>query len=151
MKVRLLLSLAAISFAAPVLMAEDPMKVVKVDQIVWQDDQFTKGMKYAVLIGDPSKPEMVVTRVKVPPNCKIALHTHPWSEVITVLSGALGNATSDTDEGEMLPAGSVLAMAANHPHRVWTTDQETVFQFAYTGPFDMIYVNPADDPRKKTQ
>ena len=42
-------------------------------------------------------------------------------------------------------------MPANHPHRVWTTDQETVFQFAYTGPFDMIYVNPADDPRKKAQ
>src|ERR1700742_1712666 len=100
MKVRSLLTVAAISIAAPVLMAEDTMKAVKADEIVWQDDQFTKGMKYAVLIGDPSKPEMVVTRVKVPPNCKIALHTHPWSEVITVLSGVLGNASSDTDEGK---------------------------------------------------
>ena len=89
MKIPLLLTLTglAISFAVPASMAQDAMKAVKVDQIVWQDDQFTKGMKYAVLIGDPSKPEMVVTRVKVPPNCKIALHTHPWSEVITVLSG----------------------------------------------------------------
>jgi hypothetical protein len=40
-------------------------------------------------------------------------------------------------------------MPANHSHRVWTTDQETIFQFSYTGPFDMTFVNPADDPRKK--
>jgi len=63
----------------------------------------------------------------------------------------LGNADSDTDKGEVLKAGSVIAMPANHPHRVWTTDQATIFQFSYTGPFDMTFVNPADDPRKKAQ
>jgi quercetin dioxygenase-like cupin family protein len=151
MKVRLLLTVAAISFAVPALMAEDTMKAVRANEIVWQDDTLNKGLQFANLLGDPSKAELVVTRVKLPPNFKIPLHTHPWSEVITVLSGALGNASSDTDKGEVLKAGSVLALPANHPHRVWSTDQETIFQFSYTGPFDMTFVNPADDPRKKAQ
>ena len=151
MKVRLLLTLAgvAISFAVPALMAQDAMKVVMADEIVWTDDTLNKGLQFVNLIGDPSKAELVVSRVKLPPNFKIPLHTHPWSEVITVLSGALGNASSDTDKGEVLKAGSVLVMPANHPHRVWSTDQETIFQFSYTGPFDITFINPADDPRKK--
>jgi quercetin dioxygenase-like cupin family protein len=152
MKVRLLLTLAGlISFAVAASMAEDTMKAVRANEIVWQDDTNFKGLQFANLLGDPSKAELVVSRVKLPPNFKIPLHTHPWSEVITVLSGALGNASSDTDKGEVLKAGSVLALPANHPHRVWSTDQETIFQLTYTGPFDITFVNPADDPRKKAQ
>jgi quercetin dioxygenase-like cupin family protein len=151
MKVRLLLTLAAISFAVPTLMAEDAMKTVRPDEIVWTDDTLFKGLQYSNLIGDPSKAELIVTRVKLPPNFKIPLHTHPFTEVLTILSGGFGNADSDTDKGEVLKTGSVLVMPANHPHRVFTTDQETIFQFSYTGPFEITFVNPADDPRKKTQ
>jgi quercetin dioxygenase-like cupin family protein len=153
MKIPLLLTLTglALSFTGPVSMAQNAMKVVMADEIVWTDDTLNKGLQFVNLIGDPSKAELVVSRVKLPPNFKIPLHTHPWSEVITVLSGALGNASSDTDKGEVLKAGSVLAMPANHPHRVWSTDQETIFQFSYMGPFDMTFVNPADDPRKKAE
>jgi quercetin dioxygenase-like cupin family protein len=151
MKVRLLLTVAgaAISFAVPALRAEDTMKTVRPEEMVWQDDTTFKGLQYVNLLGDPSKAELVVSRVKLPPNFKIPLHTHPWSEVLTIMSGALGNASSDTDKGEVLKAGSVLFMPANHPHRIWTTEEETVFEFFYTGLFEMTFVNPADDPRKK--
>jgi quercetin dioxygenase-like cupin family protein len=151
MKVRLLLTLAALSCAVPALRAEDTMKAIRADQIVWQNDTTFKGLQYANLLGDPAKAELIVSVVKLPPNFKIPLHTHPWSEVLTILSGSLGNASTDTEKGEMLPAGSVLVMPANHAHRIFTTDQETVFQFFYTGPFEMTFVNPADDPRKKAQ
>jgi hypothetical protein len=30
-------------------------------------------------------------------------------------------------------------------------DEETVLQLNSFGPWDMVYVNPADDPRKGTQ
>jgi quercetin dioxygenase-like cupin family protein len=154
MKVRLFLTLAgvAISFAVPALMAQDAMKVVMADEIVWKDDTLFKGVQFAVLLGDPAKAEAAVVRVKIPPNYKIPLHTHPWSEVITVLSGAFGHATGDdTDKGVILKPGSILAIPANHTHRVWTTDQETIFQFSFTGPFDITFINPADDPRKKAE
>jgi quercetin dioxygenase-like cupin family protein len=150
MKVRLLLTLTALSFAVSALRAEDmPMRAVRPEEIVWTDDTTFKGLQYANLLGDPSKAELVVSVVKLPPNFKIPLHTHPWSEVITVLSGALGNANNDTDKGEVLKAGSVLFMPANHTHRIFTTEEGAVFQFFYTGPFEMTFINPADDPREK--
>jgi len=153
-----LLALAglAIGCAAPALKAEDmngmmDMKAIKADQIAWQNDTAIKGIQFANLVGDPAKAELVVSLVKVPPHTTIPLHTHPWSEVLTILSGALGNASSDTDQGELLPAGAVLVMPANHAHRVFTTDQPAEFQFFYTGPFEITFVNPADDPRKKAE
>jgi anti-sigma factor ChrR (cupin superfamily) len=115
MKVRLLLTLAAISFAVPALMAQDTMKAVRADEIVWQDDTTFKGLQFANLLGDPAKAELIVTRVKLPPDFKIPLHTHPWSEVITVLSGALGNASSDTDQGEMLKGRISFGDACKSP------------------------------------
>ena len=152
MKVRLLLTLAALSCAIPTLMAQDSMKTVRADEIVWKDDTtLFKGLQYSDLIGDGSKAGPVVSRVKLPPNFKIPLHTHPFLEVITVLSGGFGAADSDTDKGEVLKAGTVLLVPANHSHRVFTTDQETIFQISYTGPFEITFVNPADDPRKKAQ
>ena len=153
MKVRLLLTLAGVAISSVVssLMAEDAMKIITPDEIVWKDDTLFKGAQYANVIGDPSKAEPCVVRVKFPPNFKIPTHTHPWSEVLTILSGAFGEATDDADKGELLKAGSVLVVPANHTHRVFTTDEGTVFQFSFMGPFDISFINPADDPRKKTQ
>ena len=152
MKVRLFLTLAgvAISFAVPALMAQDAMKAVMADEVVWKDDTLFKGVQIANLLGDPAKAETVVMRVKFPPNFKIPLHTHPVQEVITVLSGTFWDAMGDdTEKGVMLKPGSLLILPANHTHRVWTTDEETIIQLSYTGPFDITFINPADDPRKK--
>ena len=153
MKVRLLLTLAgaAISFAVPALVAQDAMKIVPADEIDWKDDTLFKGVQYANLLGDPAEAEACVVRVKFPPNFKMPTHTHSWSEVITVLSGAFGEATDDADKGELLKAGSVLVVPANHTHRVFTTDEGTVFQFSFMGPFDISFINPADDPRKNAK
>jgi len=89
MKVRLLLTLAGlISFAVPASIAQDAMKIVTADELVWKDDPvLPKGAKTAVLIGDPSKAETIVLRVKFPPRHKVPPHNHTWSEVVTVLSG----------------------------------------------------------------
>jgi quercetin dioxygenase-like cupin family protein len=152
MKVRLFLTLAgvAISFAVPALMAQDAMKAVMADEVVWKDDTLFKGVQIANLLGDPAKAETVVMRVKFPPNFKIPLHTHPVQEVITVLSGTFWDAMGDdTEKGMMLKPGSLLMLPANHTHRVWTTDEETIIQLSFTGPFDITFINPADDPRKK--
>jgi quercetin dioxygenase-like cupin family protein len=153
MKVRLLLTLAgvAISFSVPALVAQDAMKAVTANEVVWKDDTLFKGVQVANLLGDPSKAETVVMRVKFPPNFKIPLHTHPVSEVITVLSGTFWDAGDDTEKGVMLKPGSLLVRPANHTHRVWTTDEETIIQLNFTGPFGITFINPADDPRRKAE
>jgi quercetin dioxygenase-like cupin family protein len=145
-----LLTLAALVALTGTAMAQDAMRVVKSDALVWKEHPVFKGAQIATLIGDPSKAEVVVQRVKIPPNSKIPPHTHSYGEVVTVLSGHYGNAMGD-EKGEVLGPGSVFALPAGHVHHTWTENEEVIAQVNFIGPAGITFVNPADDPRKKTQ
>jgi quercetin dioxygenase-like cupin family protein len=155
MKIPFLLTLVvlAISFAVPASMAQDAMTVVNADELVFKDNPvLPKGGQTIDLIGDSSKAETIVGRIKFPPHYKIPPHFHSYWEVLTVLSGTCWNAMGDDmEKGVMLKPGSLFVLPANHPHQIWTTDEEAILQFQYTGPGDMNYINPADDPREKAE
>lgn len=123
------------------------------EHVKYEDNPaFAKGAQTAVLVGDPSKPGLFIIRAKFPPNFIVAPHTHPVFETVTVLSGTMGSGMGekvDKSKGKMLKTGSVLALEPNHAHYVWTEGEEVVVQVTAIGPFDLTYVNPADDPRKK--
>lgn len=131
--------------------AQDATKVVKAEEVPWKDHPGFPGAHLAILVGDPTKAEVVVQRVKFPPNYRVGPHTHPYAEVVTVLSGTLGSGMGDKFEakGEMLKPGGLFALPAKHAHYVWTTTDETVVQVQFTGPGGIDFINPADDPRKK--
>src|SRR6476619_6844356 len=143
-----LLTLTILMALAGTAVAQDTMKVVKSDGLVWKEHPVFKGAQITTLIGDP--PEVVVQRVKIPPNSKIPRHTHPYAEVITVLRGHYGNAMGD-EKGEVLPPGSVFALPAGHVHHTWTENEEVEVQASFVGPANITFIDPADDPRKKTQ
>lgn len=145
-----LLTLATLMALAGTAVAQDAMKVVKSDGLVWKEHPVFKGAQIATLIGDPSKPEVVVQRVKIPPNSKIPRHTHSYAEVITVLRGHYGNAMGD-EKGEVLPPGSVFALPTGHVHHTWTENEEVEVQANFVGPANITFIDPADDPRKKKQ
>jgi hypothetical protein len=77
MKVRLLLTLAglAISFAVPASMAQDAMKVATADELVWKQHSLFKDAQIVNLLGDPTKAETIVLRVKFPPFQNSAAHS----------------------------------------------------------------------------
>ena len=133
-------------------MTADKMESFTNDSLKWNDEPILpKGAKSALLVGDPSKAGVFIVRLKFPPNYPIPAHTHPFTEVITVLSGKLGNGmgnTFDSSKGEVLNAGDSFVLPAGHAHYVWTTDEETIVELIATGPWDISYINPADDPRK---
>jgi quercetin dioxygenase-like cupin family protein len=148
---KLFVAAALIAFASSA-MAQDAMKVVKPDGLTWKEHPIFKGAQTAILIGDPTKAETIVQRVKFPPNYKVAPHTHPYAEVVTVMSGNFGSAMGekfDSSKGEILKPGSVFALPEKHVHYVWTTNEETVVQIVFTGPGGIDFIDPADDPRKK--
>ena len=70
-----------------------------------------------------------------------------------MISGTFGTGEGEKLEkkSEMLKAGSLYTHPANHPHYAWTGNQEAIIQIQYLGPAGIDYINPADDPRKKTQ
>jgi quercetin dioxygenase-like cupin family protein len=154
---RILVAAAAIAVAGSVLAhdaaAPDDAKELAPQEIVFKDDPaFPNGGQTVLLHGDPNKPGLFILRIKFPPNYVVPPHTHPGFETVTVLSGAMGSGMgekADLTKGKMLKAGGMLALPANHAHYVWTADEETIIQVAAIGPFDLVYINPADDPRKK--
>lgn len=151
-----LIAAGLVLFAAAALAQElkvDSMKVFKSSELKWSEDpSLPKGAKVAVLVGDPAKAETFVALIKFPPNYKVQPHTHPRAELITIVSGSLGNGMGekfDMTKGEVLKAGASFALPANHVHYVWTTDKPTVLQLVASGPWGLEYINPADDPRNK--
>lgn len=107
------------------------------------------GAEIAVLDGDPSKPGPFVFRVKVPDGFTIAPHTHPKAERVTVIAGTFNIAMGekvDKTKGKAMPAGSFGYWPAGMKHFAWATG-ETIVQFHGHGPWQINYLNPADDPR----
>lgn len=145
-----LLALGTASFAKDA--SHEAMEFTPADIKFKDDPAFPKGAQTAVVYGDPSKPGLFVIRAKFPPNYVVPPHTHPVFESVTVLSGTMGSGmgkTVDKSKGKILGQGSVLLLPADHTHYVWSGDEETIVQVTANGPFDLIYVNPEDDPRKK--
>lgn len=134
-------------------MRAESMESFTADKIDWQDEPILpKGAKSALILGDPSKAGVFIAWLKFPANYPIPPHTHPYTEVVTVLKGKLGNGMGekfDKTTGEMLKAGDSFVLPAGHAHYLWTTDEETIVELIATGPWDITYTNPADDPRKK--
>jgi hypothetical protein len=56
--------------------------------------------------------------------------------------------TADRSKATRLGAGGFFSVDPDMAHYVWT-DADTVLQVATEGPFEITYVNPADDPRNK--
>jgi quercetin dioxygenase-like cupin family protein len=121
--------------------------------IKWADapPSMPPGAQIAVIEGDLKKAEPFAFRLKLPANYKIAPHTHPAIEHVTVLSGTFYMGAGDQPDQEKaiaLTPGSFAAFQPGHSMFAWT-EEETVIQVHGVGPWGIDYTNPADDPRKK--
>jgi quercetin dioxygenase-like cupin family protein len=152
---KFLIAVALIGLSGSAL-AQDAMTMVKPDALTWKDNPaLPKGGQIAILVGNPTTAgSLVVQRTKLPANYIIPPHTHPYAETVTVISGSLGFGMGekfDTTKGESVKAGALQAMPARHAHYLWTGGEEAIIQVQFVGPAAIDYVDPADDPRKKTQ
>jgi quercetin dioxygenase-like cupin family protein len=151
-----LLLLGALIALAGSALAQDAMKATTVtpDALVWKDNPaLPKGGQVAILVGDPTKAgEVVVQRVKLPANYQVPPHTHPYAETVTLLSGSVGFGMGEKfdNKGGLSKPGTLFANPAKHAHFVWTGNEEAIVQVQFVGPGGIDYINPADDPRKKT-
>jgi hypothetical protein len=126
--------------------------IVKPGDLKWADvPSLPPGAKAAVIEGPMNEAVPITARLKLPANYKIPAHWHPNVERVTVLSGTLNLGMGDKLDPKKTTAlgpGSVSIMPPKTNHFAWT-QTATVLQLNTTGPWDLTYVNPADDPRKK--
>jgi hypothetical protein len=108
------------------------------------------GARAAVLEGDPAKPGAFRIRLDMPDGYEIRPHHHPMSEHIRVVKGNLWiGRGKDWDDKKLFPhaLGDTAGFAAEQPHYVRAT-LRTVIEVRSTGPIEITYIDPADDPRK---
>ena len=122
-------------------------------QMKWKEGppSIPKGAKIAVLEGDPNKEGPFVFRLKFPDGYRVAPHTHPKTERVTVLAGQLNlgmGAKFDAAATQPITAGTYGYWKAGMKHFAYVTG-ETILQFHGMGPWSINYVNPADDPRNQ--
>jgi quercetin dioxygenase-like cupin family protein len=146
---------AAVFVPKAVAQASGGHNIVAPNDIKWSPGppSIPPGAQAAVLYGDPGKDGLFVLRLKLPKGYRLAPHTHPKPEIVTVVSGTfrLGmGETADQSKAQPLSAGSFFAMPPGMAHFAFT-DEDTVIQLNATGPWSLTYVNPNDDPRKKKQ
>ena len=132
--------------------AQDHHATAQPDVLKWSVPAvYAPGAQIAVVRGDPGKEGMYVVRLKVPAGFKIAPHTHPNDENVTVLSGSFNIGTGDKldqTKGALVKADGYSFVAKGMAHYAWFTE-DTILQLHGMGPQGVTYVDPADDPRKK--
>jgi len=124
---------------------------VNANEIKWGDapPDLPRGAQIAVLHGDPSKKGPFSLRFKLPNGYKIPGHWHSQDEHLTVLSGTFILHMGDNLD---VPAHELQAGAYHFlpgkMHHAAESKGETVLQLHGTGPFDIHYLNPSDNPNK---
>lgn len=144
--------------AAPPASAQAPVSTAhgmfNTADVTWSDapPSLPRGLKVAVLEGDPAQPGPFTLRISAPAATTIPPHWHPGVEHVTVISGTfrIGQGeTADWSSARTLRAGGFAYMPPKSPHFAQVT-AGTVIQLHGTGPWAITYLNPADDPRNTT-
>jgi anti-sigma factor ChrR (cupin superfamily) len=107
------------------------------------------GAQIAVLEGDPGGTGTFTLRLKFPNGYKIAPHTHPTVENLTILEGNFATAMgTQFDESKLEGHGrdAFVSVPAEHAHYAMARG-ETVVQVHGLAPFVVNYVNQANTTR----
>jgi quercetin dioxygenase-like cupin family protein len=113
---------------------------------------FPPGAVFAVVQGDPSVAgEIFTVRLRFPDGYILPPHTHPTDEHVTVLRGTFGvglGTVFSADGLTLLQPNGFITAPKDMAHFA-TARGITEVQVHAIGPFQLTYVNPADDPTKK--
>ena len=142
----------SLAVVAGAVFAQSTHVLVPADQVKWAPAPavLPAGAQIAVLEGNPGEKGPVTLRLRLPANYTIPPHWHSMAERVTVLSGALRVGMGDKldrQASQSLAPGGFVSLPADMHHFAWTATP-TVVQITLEGPFDIFYVNPADNPLK---
>ena|SRR5688500_10953226 len=113
---------------------------IQITAPVWKDAPPTmpKGTKIAAMEGDIRNPGIFTIRLTVPAGAKLATHTHPRPERVTVLSGKV-RVTID-GKTKTFERGGFYVNPPGVPHSV-SFAKESVLQLTCEGPWEVVYVD----------
>jgi mannose-6-phosphate isomerase-like protein (cupin superfamily) len=144
-----------VSPSAQVSKPADQVKTYSGSDLSWMPAPtvLPAGAKLAVLEGNPMQNGSYTMRLQMPAGYKIPPHHHHAREHVTVISGELLVGMGDNFDESKMSAFSSGAFAYLEPavHHYAMAKSDTVIQLHGQGPWQIIYVNPADNPQKSAE
>lgn len=129
----------------------DQVKAYSVNDLKWgaAPAVLPAGAKLAVLEGNPMQSGPYTMRLQMPAGYKIPPHHHHAREHVTVISGELLVGMGDKFDEAKMNSFSPGAFAYLEPsvHHYAMAKGDTVIQLHGQGPWQIIYVNPSDNPQ----
>jgi quercetin dioxygenase-like cupin family protein len=126
---------------------------VRVGEETWKaaPPNMPAGVQMAVLEGDPRQPGLFTLRLKAPAGTRLAPHTHPVPERVTVISGSIGvgfGTWSDPSALTVYRPGDFYVNPPGAPHYIGFPE-DAVVQVTGEGPWALDFLPPpaADAPR----
>src|SRR5690349_7708500 len=142
---RFILMLGLVTFAATA--AADPFPAVNPADFHWKPkDALPPGASGAVLRGDPATGDYDFV-AKFPAKYTVPLHSHTNECVVVMRKGAM-TIGRPGEKAVTIKAGGLFVLPAK---MVYTAHCTAACEFLVHGsaPFDIIYADPKDDPRKQ--
>jgi quercetin dioxygenase-like cupin family protein len=135
---------AALIVAAWSQVTQKGITALTPDELKWFTPSYYKdGRQRAKIYGDSDQGGAWIDRVKIPAGLRIAAHTHPHDELVTVVEGTwyVGEGRNfDPDKLKAYPAGSFILIPAGLPHFVAAKDSPVVIQLSGNGKFGTDYL-----------
>jgi quercetin dioxygenase-like cupin family protein len=133
--------------------ATDEPKLVNLADVQWTDGTklFPPGLKISVLRGELNKGGQLTVLMHLPKGYRFPPHWHPQAAQLTVLSGTVHvgvGETLDEQKATALQAGGYAYLPATTHHYQFTRDT-AVIALQGSGPLEVNYLNPTDDPRNR--
>jgi len=132
---------------------QDRFRAIRSEDVEWRPfAAFPPAARLAVLVGDPTRPEPYLIRVKLPHGTRMMPHKHAEDRIYTVISGVFYIGLGDEfDEGRLTAhsPGTVLVLPGGQSHFHWAKSGEYVTQVTAIGPLGLDYVDESDDPRRR--
>lgn len=102
------------------------------------------GMETVVLEGDPRSNEIFTLRLRAPAGTRLAPHTHPLPERVTVIQGAIGvgfGRVYDQTAMRVFRTGDYYLNPPGAPHFVGFAE-DSILQVTGHGPWGVEWVSP---------
>jgi hypothetical protein len=130
----------------------DGQLLVRAKNIHWSPapSSLPAGAKAALLQGNPIEAGRYVIRVQFPANYKIPFHSYANAMDVTVVSGTLYVATTQTFDKKKafaIKPGDFYHLPARSQQLTFTKG-ETVLEIHGDGPLELAYTSKTDDPLK---
>ena len=132
--------------------SNDRAIIVRADSLSWADLGLIPGVRIAMLHGNPQDTGTYTLRLRFPAGTRMPAHWHPKVEYATLISGALWlgmGEREDSAKTKLVERGAFLVAPARMAH-YGRAREETVIQLSGPGPYEVVFVDPTDDPRKRT-